>query len=369
MPFSLYYRYLYFAKLRTLISKKLPLFATISFFIHTLPEKFGKNHGSDFPIFSIDAIFHFRCFYLTLYQPCIFQLFQMLRNCRFRDRQHFVDVAEKTVHECGVRGVAEGFAGALQILKKNCSRDFFAEDERNSKMIRVTHFNIASSFGEDKKSDWTRAARIIRESAPDAVSCNEVSVHEDFVPDLDMPALYGDYLGMTPVFGRATSRDGKGEYGVMALAEYKIEFVDKLLLPTPAGYEQRICLMTKVYAPTPFHFLVTHFCTRNEYPGAREHRVAAIQMITDKINERKLYPAVLCGDLNVEPGTPEIDFLHTQWDVCNDQAEPGVWTHHSGAMIDFICTYPKGAVRLLNFSVGTHTAASDHCPVTAELEF
>ena len=139
-------------------------------------------------------------------------------------------------------------------------------------MIRVTHFNIASSFGEDKKSDWTRAARIIRESAPDAVSCNEVSVHEDFVPDLDMPALYGDYLGMTPVFGRATSRDGKGEYGVMALAEYKIEFLDKLLLPTPAGYEQRICLMTKVYAPTPFHFLVTHFCTRNEYPGAREHR-------------------------------------------------------------------------------------------------
>ncbi|MEI3003112.1 MAG: hypothetical protein V8T87_00585 [Victivallales bacterium] len=41
----------------------------------------------------------------------------------------------------------------------------------------------------------------------------------------------------------------------------------------------------------------------------------------------------------------------------------------SGAMIDFICTYPKGAVRLLNFSVGAHTVASDHCPVTAELEF
>ena len=80
-------------------------------------------------------------------------------------------------------------------------------------------------------------------------------------------------------------------------------------------------------------------------------------------------PVILCGDLNVEPGTPEINFLHTQWDVCNDQAEPGVWTHHSGAMIDFICTYPKGAVRLLNFSVGAHTAASDHCPVTAELEF
>lgn len=109
-----------------------------------------------------------------------------------------------------------------------------------------------------------------------------------------MPALYGDYLGMTPVFGRATSRDGKGEYGVMALAEYKIEFVDKLLLPTPAGYEQRICLMTKVYAPIPFHFLVTHFLHPERISGAREHRVAAIQMITDKINERKLYPAVLC---------------------------------------------------------------------------
>ncbi len=236
-------------------------------------------------------------------------------------------------------------------------------------MIRITTFNIASSFGEDKKSDWRRGAEVLRKIAPDAVSCNEVSVHEDFEPDLDLPALYGEYLGMTPVFGRATSRDGKGDYGVMALSGYPIERLGKLELPTPEGYEQRICLITRVHAPTPFHLLVTHFCTRTEYPSARENRIAAIRMITDAVKEKNLCPAVLCGDLNVEPGTPEIDFLHTLWDVCNDAAEPGAWTHHSGRMLDYISTFPKGAVKLLSFTVGAHTVASDHCPVSAELEF
>ena len=86
----------------------------------------------------------------------------------------------------------------------------------------------------------------------------------------------------------------------------------------------------------------------------------------------QVYPGIFmkteCSEYPV-PGTPEIDFLHTLWDVCNDAAEPGAWTHHSGRMLDYISTFPKGAVKLLSFTVGAHTVASDHCPVSAELEF
>ena len=234
-------------------------------------------------------------------------------------------------------------------------------------MIRITTFNTASTFGTDGVSDWVRSASTIADLCPDAVGCEEVTVHEDFKPDLDMPSLYGEYLKMTPVFGRATSRDGKGDYGVMALSKYPITRIDKLELPTPPGYEQRICLITKVEAPKTFFFLVTHFPPRNEFPGAKEARIRDIELITERVERDKLFPSVLCGDFNVEPGTPEIDFLHTLWDVCNDVCLDE-YTHHSGLMLDYICTYPKGRVKLRDFQIGHQSVASDHRPVTAELE-
>ena len=90
------YLCLLFAKQRTIILKKLSLFATTLLFAYTLSEEFRKKHRSYFPILSIDTIFHFRRFYLSLYQTCFFQLFQMLWNRRFRDGEFFVNISEKT---------------------------------------------------------------------------------------------------------------------------------------------------------------------------------------------------------------------------------------------------------------------------------
>ena len=234
--------------------------------------------------------------------------------------------------------------------------------------VKIAEFNTASTFGEDKKSDWLRSAKLLEELHADVIGCEEVTVHEDFVPDLDMPALYGDYLKMPAIFGKANSRDNVGDYGLMTLSKYPSKLVDKIDLPTPPGYEQRICLIVKIEAETPFYFLVAHFCTGTEYPDAQKNRMEAIRMITEKVEKEHLTPAVFCGDFNATPETEEIQYLHSLWDVCNNFI-PWTATHHSGATLDYICTYPKGAVKLLDFRVGPWTIASDHCPLTAELEF
>ena len=58
--------------------KKRGLSATLPRFTDTLPEKLLKEFTSQLPILSVDTVFHFRRFNLSLYKSCIFQLFQVL---------------------------------------------------------------------------------------------------------------------------------------------------------------------------------------------------------------------------------------------------------------------------------------------------
>lgn len=76
--------------------KELRLLATSFFFAQALPKKFGEEHRGNLPIFTVDAVFYFGSFYFSLYQSCIFQLFQMLRNSCFRNRQYLMYISEKT---------------------------------------------------------------------------------------------------------------------------------------------------------------------------------------------------------------------------------------------------------------------------------
>ena len=233
--------------------------------------------------------------------------------------------------------------------------------------MKVMTFNIASTIGTDKKSDWRRTADIIKAADPDVAGCQEVTVHEDFEPDLDTPALFRDYLKLHVCFGRATSRDSRGDYGVLALSKHRLEEVAILKLPNREGYEQRICLIVRVCAAAPYYFLVTHFPTRTEYPGVEENRQQAIRQITEAVANNRWHPAILVGDFNMEHGTPTIHRLHEDWDVCNDR-DPLAATHRSGYQLDFICTYPKRCFSVNAFAVGEPTVASDHRPVTAGLE-
>ena len=57
-------------------------------------EKSFEQPASQLPIIPVDAVLHFGCFYFTLYQSGIFQLFQMLRHGCLGYRQFFMYIAK-----------------------------------------------------------------------------------------------------------------------------------------------------------------------------------------------------------------------------------------------------------------------------------
>ena len=57
-------------------------------------KKSFEQPASQLPILPVDAILYFRCFYFSLYQSGIFQLFQMLGHSCFGYREFFVYIAK-----------------------------------------------------------------------------------------------------------------------------------------------------------------------------------------------------------------------------------------------------------------------------------
>jgi len=238
--------------------------------------------------------------------------------------------------------------------------------------LKVMTYNIHSSIGTDGKVDWLRIADLIKKEAPDLLALEEVTVNHAQSPGLDVPRSIAGELDMNVCFGKAIPiNDGKGEYGVAALSPHPIELVEKIYLPTPDGIEKRIAVIVKVQLKKPIFFAVTHFSYQGEFPGDEEYRTRSAELIRKTLDEKGCYPVIWAGDFNTFQSTPTVDFIQSSWDVHNN-ANPDIPTahcQHAGwQQIDFICSAPKNAFRLLEFKVIDDLLASDHRPVCATLQ-
>ena len=106
--------------------KKGGLSATLPRFTDTLPEKLLKEFTSQLPILSIDTVFHFRRFNLSLYKPRIFQLFKVLRYGSFGYGKFFVNIPKITrfllcqkVHNSNSGRMSQCFGKSCQLFLRN----------------------------------------------------------------------------------------------------------------------------------------------------------------------------------------------------------------------------------------------------------
>ena len=93
-------------------SKKRASVAAPLAFLLARAKKLGKQQACQPPVFRVDAILHFGGFNLALYQPCIFQFLEMLRNRGFRYGQFFVDIA-KIAHRLPRKKLQDSHAGRM----------------------------------------------------------------------------------------------------------------------------------------------------------------------------------------------------------------------------------------------------------------
>ena len=236
--------------------------------------------------------------------------------------------------------------------------------------LRIVSYNTQSGFANGRIiHDFVPQAEVIAGFAPDVVALQEVAIRHPKGKPVDYPAEVAARLQMNYLFAEAMTLGENGHYGVAILSRFPLERICDIHLPVPAEIEPRVALVARVHAPTPFYMVSTHLSFQGEFEGDDEGRVRQIQTILQILEERRLAPVILAGDLNAAPQAAAIEALRQRLSVLNDgrSDRPTALTSKYGwVQIDYIAA--SRDIQCREFRFGDDCQASDHYPAFAEVE-
>ncbi len=240
------------------------------------------------------------------------------------------------------------------------------QSETATGQLVVLSYNIRHGRGLDGRIDLERIASVIKSVDPDIVSLQEVDNQVNRSGHVDQAKELGRLTGMDTSFGRAIDVGG-GEYGNAVLSRMPI--IASEVVPMP-GSELRCALVVTVDVAVDgeenerLTFIATHLDHRS-----REGRIESIDIIEKIVADSDTPLAILAGDINAVPGSPELLKLNENWMNATD-AE-GFYTFRADnprRQIDYILVRPANAWRVLEKKVINEPLASDHRPIMTVLE-
>lgn len=267
--------------------------------------------------------------------------------------------------------------------------------------VRIASWNVWGRYGP-----WAERQPVIAANLA-AIDADIVCLQEAWEDDeRSQPAELADALGLTFVYERAFVMNG-GWSGNAVLSRWPIVRHEVEELPMEGGGatdtdkgERRLVVFAEIDGPRgPLQVFCTHLSWRADWSGVRQAQVRTVCEVV-RAHSPRAFPAVLCGDLNAEPGSDEIRMLtglsavpvpgvifRDAWAVaggggagatiagrnpyCAASLEPD-------ARIDYVLAgWPKlgGAGQVLSAAVAgdipgqTGLFASDHLAVVAELRY
>jgi endonuclease/exonuclease/phosphatase family metal-dependent hydrolase len=231
--------------------------------------------------------------------------------------------------------------------------------------LTVITFNIHSARAQDGSVHLTQIAHALAGWHPDIVLLQEVDRGRIWTGRVDMPTVLADDLHMAWTFGVNVRRSPTNEYGTAILSRYPILRPRNMLLPDPAGTQQRGLLHATIDVDG---MLLSVYGTHleNTSPVARLEQIRAIAPVL-AADPR---PEIFGGDLNSTPSSRIVakarSVLADSWQAVG--RGPG-FTHPADApsiRIDYLFYRSGSGVDLqpLEAQVLGHVV-SDHRPVRA----
>ncbi|WP_307802292.1 endonuclease/exonuclease/phosphatase family protein [Cellulomonas fengjieae] len=204
--------------------------------------------------------------------------------------------------------------------------------------------------------DLEGIAATIETFDPDVVALQEVQRGWVFGGGSDMATWLAHRLDMTVHFAPAADH----QFGNAVLARSELTDVAVHPLPVGVGPQARSALSTTLTTADGTEVRVTSVHLQHREPSTPT-RLAQLTALADAEPVRP--PAVLAGDLNAEPGWPEIERL-----------EAGGWVAADDTLLTFTAQQP---VRKIDWVLGQgvtfrtptspQTSLSDHSPLVVEL--
>lgn len=224
--------------------------------------------------------------------------------------------------------------------------------------MRVLTYNIRGGLGIDGRRSIERIGAVIREAGAAVAGLQEVHQRLPQSGFADQPRALARAAGMACLFGPALAM-GPRRYGNAVLTAVPAR--KRAVYRLPGEGEPRAALEVELEMDgRPLAFFCTHFGLSE---AARTTQAEALAVAVRRIG----VPAVLVGDLNAGPETPDLQVLLAAGLRCAaSPAEPTFPSDDPRHRIDYILLSPE--LHCTQCWV-IPTTASDHLPVGAEIEW
>lgn len=230
--------------------------------------------------------------------------------------------------------------------------------------LRVLTYNIYHGESTNGKIDMDLFGQIIKELNPDLVALQEVDKRTSRVNGVDITAELSERTGLKGYFCKHRNFQG-GEYGNAILSRFP---VDTIYMQT--GYRTSNIGVTIPYAKveidkdTYIYFNSSHLSTDLEI-----RKMHTKQLVDYYTNSLAKAPLLICGDLNAEPDSEEMEVILEEFSMA-DTSLSNTFSTRTGMRekIDYIL-YPSASNwEVIETKVICRGDASDHCALFAVLK-
>lgn len=246
---------------------------------------------------------------------------------------------------------------------------------------RVVSYN-AGAFTKWGGTSYALVAGIISDLEPDFVAFQEVdscTARTGGVNQVEQVCRELNSLPCTDpadpwkwAYGASMPYRG-GQYGNAVLYRGNAIDIYRIAIPRGTGKEPRCCLVVETEDAV---FASVHLDYANSKAALTGAKIITSTLLKSYRNSSK--PVIVCGDFNMRPGTPAIQYMEKKWNpvsVSNGMSFPCRTDREADRCIDYIWILKNKAPAGESASEVIHDIpwrnvreASDHYPVFAEIK-